>query len=293
MTLKPKRKILFSIAILLVVSFAIVWIVGCLLSSPVNQQIGESPSDIFAQTVQFQSSSGATIHGWFLQGKENAGAIILMHGVRANRLAMLDRARFLSRKGFSVLLFDFQAHGESIGENITFGYLESRDAQAAVNYTHLLLPKEKIGVIGVSMGGAAFLLANPNLQINAVVLEMVYPTIEQAVINRITSRLGNWSSIFTPLLTWQMKPRLGIDVKDLRPIDNVGSINIPKLFIVGEKDEHTTIEESNALFSAANEPKELWIVPNAKHVDFYPLVKEEYEQKVSSFFEKYLRENNN
>ena len=92
-----------------------------------------------------------------------------------------------------------------------------------------------------------------------------------------------------PLLTWQLKPRLGIDVKDLRPIDYVGEINSPKLFIAGEKDEHTTIDESQTLFAAASEPKELWIVPDAKHIDFYLLVKEEYEQKVLSFFEKNLR----
>lgn len=293
MTLKPKRIILFLIVVLLVVSFAMVWIIGGSFTSPVNQRIGEPPPDISAQIVQFQSSSGAMIHGWFLQGKENAGAIILMHGVQANRLAMLGRARFLNTKGFSVLLFDFQAHGESIGKNITFGYLESRDAQAAVDYVHSILPKEKVGVIGSSMGGAAFLLAKPNLQVNTVILEMVYPTIEKAVSNRITLQLGNWSAIFTPLLTYQLKPRLGISTKDLHPIDNVGSINIPKLFIVGEKDKHTTLEDSNALFTAANEPKELWIVPNAEHQDFHSLLKEEYEQKVSTFFEKYLREVNN
>jgi uncharacterized protein len=293
MILKAKRKVLLAFAVLMIVFIAAVWIVGGSLGAPVNQPIGQPPPDFAARTVQFRSSSGATIHGWFLPGKENAGAIILMHGVRANRLAMLERARFLSRKRFSVLLFDFQAHGESPGDHITFGHLESRDAQAAFDYVHSVLPKEKIGVIGVSMGGAAFLLAKPNLPANAVVLEMVYPTIEQAVSNRITSRLGNWSTIFTPLLTWQMKPRLGVDLKDLRPIDNVGAINTPKLFIVGERDEHTTLEESNALFTAAAEPKELWIVPNAKHIDFYPLVKDEYEQKVSSFFEKYLQENNN
>ena len=288
-----KQKLIISVIFLSVVFVATVWIIGTLLTSSVNQPIGESPSEISANAVQFQSSSGATIHGWLLQGKENAGAIILMHGVQANRLAMLDRARFFSRKGFSVLLFDFQAHGESIGANITFGYLESRDAQAAVDYVHSLLPEEKIGVIGVSMGGAAFLLAKPKLNVNAVMLEMVYPTIEQAVSNRITLRLGNWSTIFSPLLTWQLKPRLGIDVKDLRPIDNVSTINIPKLFIVGEKDELTTLKESNALFAAADEPKELWIIPNANHVDSYSLVKDEYEQRVSTFFEQYLQENNN
>jgi alpha/beta superfamily hydrolase len=52
-----------------------------------------------------------------------------MHGVRANRLSMVERARFLSYAGYSVLLFDFQGHGESTGQHITFGYLESKDAR--------------------------------------------------------------------------------------------------------------------------------------------------------------------
>jgi hypothetical protein len=38
--------------------------------------------------------------------------------------------RQVGARGF--LLFDFQAHGESIGCHITFGYLEGRDAAAAV-----------------------------------------------------------------------------------------------------------------------------------------------------------------
>ncbi len=194
-------------AILLGILFlATVWITGSLLSSSVNQPIGEPPSDVVANAVQFPSLSGATIHGWFIQGKENSGAIILMHGVRANRLSMLERARFLSGTGYSVLLFDFQAHGESNGGNITFGYLGSKDTQAAVSFVRSRLPKEKIGIIGVSMGGAAVLLAKPQLEVNAVVLEMVYPTIEQAVSNRITTRLGDWATILTPLLTWQLKP---------------------------------------------------------------------------------------
>ena len=72
-----------------------------------------------------------------------------MHGVRADRTSMLDRARVLSRAGYSVLLFDFQAHGESPGHRITLGYLESMDAQASIQYLRERNPDEKIGVIGV------------------------------------------------------------------------------------------------------------------------------------------------
>jgi pimeloyl-ACP methyl ester carboxylesterase len=68
---------------------------------------------------------------------------------------MLERARFLLRAGYTVLLFDFSAHGESTGEHITIGYLESRDAQAAISFLRKILPGEKIGVIGVSMGGGS------------------------------------------------------------------------------------------------------------------------------------------
>src|SRR6185312_6459178 len=115
-------------------------------------------------------------------------------------------------------LFDFQAHGESAGEHITFGYLESRDAQAAVDFMRNNAPGEKIGVIGVSMGGAATLLASPPLKIEALVLEMVYPTINQAVSNRLTMRVGAWGAVLTPLLVWQLKPRLGVSADALMPI---------------------------------------------------------------------------
>jgi dienelactone hydrolase len=79
---------------------------------------------------------------------------------------------------------------------------------AAVNFIHAVMPDEKIGIVGISMGGAAALLASPQLDVNAMVLEMVYPTINQAITNRLTMRLGNWARVLTPVLSWQLKPRL-------------------------------------------------------------------------------------
>jgi alpha-beta hydrolase superfamily lysophospholipase len=58
----------------------------------------------------------------------------MAHAVRADRRSMLGRAEFLHRAGYSVLLFDAQAHGESPGDRITFGYLEALDAAAAVSF---------------------------------------------------------------------------------------------------------------------------------------------------------------
>jgi len=266
-----------------------VLVAGNFLTASAPQSIGELPSDLSGKSIEFSSGSGATFHGWFISGNQGGGAVVLMHGVRSNRSSMIDRARFLSRAGYSVLLFDFQAHGESTGKHITFGALESKDAQAALEFLRQVAPGERIGVIGVSMGGAAAILASPPLQADAFVFEMVYPTIDDAVTNRLTMRLGSWARVLTPLLLLQLKPRLGIDKTKLRPIDHVRQLNSPKLFIAGSDDLHTTIEESERLYETASQSKEFWVIQGVKHVDLHHAAPAEYESRVLEFFQKNLR----
>ena len=139
------------------------------------------------------------------------------------------------------------------------------------------------------MGGAAAILASPPLPLDAMVLEMVYPSIHRAVDNRLTMRLGNWAKILSPLLLVQLKWRLGLDPKNLRPIDHVAEIRVPKLFIVGSEDRHTTLEESRELYRATADSKELWIVDGAAHIDLHEFKKDAYESHVLRFFSEHLR----
>lgn len=287
-----KTKAKFSIAallLLLLLSCAMIWLAGTALSHSVQRPIGELPTALQGRNVTFASASGATIHGWLIEGQAGKGAVILMHGVRDSRLSMLERARFLAAAGYAVLLFDFQAHGESQGEQITFGYLESRDAQAAVKFMRDLFPTKKIGIIGVSLGGAATLLAEPRVEANAIVIEMVYPTIRQAIDNRLKYHLGGWAHALTPLFLMQLKPRLGIEPETLQPISKIGGITTPKLIIAAAEDKHTPLIESQDLFNAAQQPKELWIVPGARHEDLYRFAKQDYEQHILSFFAQTLQ----
>lgn len=286
---KLKYVLLVSPGAVLLIALIAIWSIGTSLSAPARVEVGSLPADLIGENVSFPSSSGATLRGWLLPGQKGGGAVVLMHGVRGSRLQMLPRARFLSGAGFTVLLFDFQAHGESSGERITTGYLESRDARAAVEFMRVRAPGEKIGVLGVSMGGAAALLSQPPLDVDALVLEEVYPTIEQAIADRLIMRLGNWASLLTPLLTVQLKLRLGIDPRELRPIDRVGSTRAPKLIVAGEKDQQTTLAESEELFAAASEPKEFWVVSGARHQDLFALAGREYEDRVLHFFSERLR----
>jgi predicted alpha/beta hydrolase len=95
-----------------------------------------------------------------------------------------------------------QGHGETTGKYITFGYRESRDVHAALSYLKSRLPGKPIGVIGVSLGGAATLLGKEPIQTDAVILEAVYSSIERAIENRLAIRLGEFGRFLAPLLLW-------------------------------------------------------------------------------------------
>jgi fermentation-respiration switch protein FrsA (DUF1100 family) len=279
----------FPVALLGVIFTGILsaWIAAGVLIAPNPSTIRPLPHSLTGEAILIPSKSGSTLHGWFIPGA--AGGVVLLHGLHGNRQSMVARAQFLHAAGYSVLLFDFQANGESPGNHVTFGYLESLDAAAAVAYLHGRLPGQKIAALGVSMGGAAATLAQPPLPVDALVLEEVYPDLKDAVKDRMALYLGPVGRFLSPLLWLQVHPRLGFSPDDLRPIDRVPAMHMPKLFIVGADDDHTTVDESKGLFAAASEPKSLWIVPGAKHINLYAYTPNEYRQKVLGFLNQHLR----
>ena len=282
-----RRKIIAVAFIALLVTTAS-FAAGYFLGHPYHRPVGQPPADLPAEAVSFPSGSGTTVRGWLLDQPDSRGVVILMHGVRATRTSMLNRARFLHAAGYAVLLFDFQAHGESRGRVISFGFLESRDAAAAVAFARNRFPDQRIGVIGSSLGGAAALLGEGPIDVDALVLEAVYPTVDEALSNRLRMGLGTPGTILGPLLTLQLKPRLGLTAADLRPIDRIHEVTSPLLIINGSRDRHTTPEQALALFQKAAEPKSIWIVKGAGHLDLDRYAGREYERRILSFFEKHL-----
>jgi alpha-beta hydrolase superfamily lysophospholipase len=289
---RPLRRT--RIALLLVLAgllagLSFVLYVGYALAAPQRAVIGEPPSDLCAEPVDFPSASGSRLRGWLCHAGGSRGVVILMHGVRANRLSMLQRARLFRNEGFSVLLFDFQAHGESPGEHITFGYLESRDARAALDFVHLEFPGLPVAALGTSLGGAAAVLADPPLDLDALILESVYPTVEEATRNRLRIRLGPFGPPLASLLLGQLVPRLGIPPSALHPIDKIGRLRCPVFVIGGTNDRHTTPAETRALFARAPEPKRLWLIPGAAHEDLERFAGAEYRRRVIGFLDEFAK----
>jgi fermentation-respiration switch protein FrsA (DUF1100 family) len=275
-------------AVLAMVGAAASLLVGGMLASPDPRVVGAPPRDLPAETVEF-SGGGGPVRGWFVAGQPGRGAVLLLHAIGTDRRSMTGRARFLNRAGYAVLMIDFQAHGESPGEHVTFGHREARDAAAAARYLRQRLPHERLGVIGVSLGGAAALLGEAPLPADAIVLEAVYPTLRRAVENRLAIRLGDAGRLLAPLLLWQVEPRLGFDPDALAPVERIAAIGSPVLIVGGANDRHTTTEDTRALFERATGPKSLWIVDGAGHEDFHAHARRRYEARVLAFLGRTLR----
>lgn len=265
------------------------WVACERLSAPSQRNVGDPPAGLGARSVEFRSASGAVIHGWLASGRPGVGAVLLLHGVRGDRRDMLARATFLHAAGYAVLLIDLQAHGASRGQHITFGYLESRDVAAALALLEKEFPRERIGVIGTSMGAAAFVLARDRPTVSAVVLESMYPTIDQALADRLRLHLGPLGPPLAPLFEMLLRPQVGITAADLRPIDRMSGLGAPVFIIAGTRDDHTTPQETRAIFAAAAQPKQLWWIQGAAHVDLYEFAGREYEARILEYFAAYLR----
>lgn len=273
-------------ASIVVVGIGALWMGGQLMAAAPSA-VGAPPSDLPIEVVAIPSESGSTLAGWFAPATASKGVVVLLHPIRGSRLSMLNRARLFFGEGYSVLLVDFQASGESPGEHITVGYLERFDAKAAVEFARQRCPGQRVAVDGASLGGAAALLASP-LRIDALMIEAVYPTIDDAVRNRIAQHLPVGEGLLAELLLVQLKPRLGFDRTQLRPIDFIARVHCPILILAGGNDALTPIAETQCMYDAAVGKKMMCVIEGLGHVDLCDEAPEQFRHAALGFLEAHI-----
>lgn len=287
---RPRRMrtvlVLFAV-ILPLALLAVAWDVGGKLVAPHRNVVGAVPEGLSGKKVTFVSDDRLKVHGWHLPTPDSKGTVILLHPIRTDRRAMLGRAAMLNKAGYTTLLIDLPSHGESDGNAITAGWRERHAVSAAVHYVRLQNREEKVAIVGWSLGGAAALFSSP-LDVDALVLEAVYPSVTEAIHNRIELRLGGLHHVVAPLLLYQFYPRLGVSAGELTPIDHIAAVKAPVLIMAGDLDSHTTLAESRSLYAAASEPKKFHLFEGASHQDFYRYDREGYEAAVLAFLANHL-----
>lgn len=236
-----------------------------------------------AESVTFRSLDGLSLSGWWLPSPDSTLTVILLHGHGSNRRQMIARAKLLHSHGYSVLLYDARGHGESAGELVSFGFHEANDLIGAMDFARSKGSKN-FGLIGASQGGATIALTGDRLKnVNWVVRESVYSDLRTAVDRRCRyhAHLPGW--LLGCLMIPAAERRVGTSIDQISPRVLIGKIPAPVLIASGDRDRHTLLEDTQALFESAPTPKKLWIVEGARHVDLYGFAQKRYEERLLAF----------
>ena len=170
-----------------------------------------------------------------------------------------------------VLAFDFRGHGRSTGHS-TLGDREIADLEAGVEALRERGYRQ-IVTCGWSMGGSVVLR-------HAALIGGVDAVVSVSAVSRWFYR----GTTAMRRLHWAIETRAGrlLTRRVLRtrvsaegwpvlpeaPIDVVGRISpIPLLVVHGDRDHYFPIEHPQALYDAASEPKELWLVEGFGHAE--------------------------
>jgi fermentation-respiration switch protein FrsA (DUF1100 family) len=247
------------------------------------------------EDVTFPSRGDEVVlSGWYLPTNKDDRCIILIQGTEHHRNSPQIRALRLGRdlvnQGFSVLLFDFRARGESEGDRSSEGDREQWDVFGAIDYvTGRGIPVERIGLLGFSLGaGTALLVAAQEPRIPAIVSDSGFLDYMMDLQNLYIGpfRLPSWFAIF---VAFAGRIFFKTDFSRVRPAQVVDQIEQPIFFIHGEDDPVISSEETSTLYAISDNPEDrIWIVPNAEHVNVYRKMPQAYVSRVSQFFHRHI-----
>jgi pimeloyl-ACP methyl ester carboxylesterase len=199
-------------------------------------------------------------------------AVVVAHGFTGS----LDRGPFRSvvealSAHAGVVAFDFRGHGRSSGHS-TLGDREILDLDAAVQHARALGYADVV-TCGWSMGGSVVLR-------HAALIRDVDAVVSVSAVSRwfyrgtkpmrrlhwaVETRAGRLIArhAFKTRISgegWEQLPE--------SPVEVVARIApIPLLLVHGDADHYFPVEHPNALYAAANEPKELWLLEGFGHAE--------------------------
>jgi uncharacterized protein len=248
-----------------------------------------TPADIGLdyEEVRFTTDDGVTLSGWLVPAaRETRAAVVLLHGFSWHRLPWLAGFVPWLQRRYHVLQFDFRGHGGSDDALISLGTLEQRDVAAAV---HFLAGRGlgPIALMGISMGGSVAIMAAPDLPVAAVVADAAYADLRDPISNRMReigyplARLGAGLVLAAASLrarTWLRSP-----------MNRVAQIAPRGLLLISPgEDRLVSPHQSQRMFRAAGEPKELFVVEGAAHAEAHTTDPEAYERRVLDFLARHL-----
>lgn len=203
----------------------------------------------------FRMLDGAEIDTWWCRTPEEAkGTVLILHGLGEGKAMYLRVAEELVALGYDVVLPDLRGHGSS-GEDVTYGVRERGDVRFIMNK---LLEKDEVRppvwATGVDLGALVALryaAAGPKVQGVFAVDPM---RSLEAYVNRQMALTG----LERRDRTLEDIGRIGrFDVNEASAIRAVQQVHVPVLIAQGLMELAVSAEDVEAVYAAANTPKEL------------------------------------
>ncbi len=294
--MKTAVNILLGIVLLVIaLSFILVYA----NTHPPRYPLNVPPSDYGQpyERVSFVTEDGLTLAGWLIgpdRTDKKTPAIIICHGLGANKSDFTDLAVFLARRGYFVLTFDFRAHGESEGARTSLGYHEQKDVSAALSYLFARheVDQSRIGIFGFSLGGStAILAAAETRKFRAVAADSAFTSLRDQARQAITGYYHLPAFPFVNISVLGYELYFQTRVRSIDPESAIGTISPASVLIIaGEGDEMIPAENGRRLYRAALEPKELWVISVGGHGGTVAAAGNEYNKRIGDFFDRHLKQ---
>ena len=247
---------------------------------------------LISDEVTLKTGEGISLSCWLVRSQLTPrGTIIYLHGVSECKIVGLPLAKLLHETGFHVFLYDSRRHGDSGGRYCTYGFYEKHDVSTVINYLEQQpdLDLGNIGVFGSSMGSAvAIQAAALDKRIKAVVAESGFATL-RTIFDDYQKRMIKMPWHYLRNLVIKRSEHLAhFKANAVSPLEAVKNVHAPLFILHGTADNLIKHEYSELLFKNANAPKELWLIPGARHNDMAEIGGNDYYKRIVEFFEKNL-----
>ena len=237
--------------------------------------------------VEFPSTDGVRLSAWWVPVEGSLRAAVFVPGWGGYKFDehLLQTLPVYHDAGYSVLLLDLRAQGESDGTRRTLGYREVRDVRGALAWLQRQgFRLDQIVLHGWSMGGATALRAAPGTGVAAVVEEAAYADLPLLLMGEIPDfvRFGRplrpaillAGRLFPDFDPWDVVPK-----KEAAKLSNEG---VPLLIIHSTGDEIVPYEQARIL-AAAHPDASVWKLEDHGHVEAYE--HPEYTQRLRAFLD--------
>ncbi|GFM59222.1 alpha/beta hydrolase [Pseudomonas cichorii] len=218
------------------------------------------------------------IHAWWWPAtRKDAPAILYLHGSRWNLTGQLFRIEQLRGLGFSILAIDYRGFGQSMGQ-LPSEDTVYEDARIAWDRLKQLQPDPQRRLIyGHSLGGAVAVDLAAELGREARKDEA--PTQARGLI--IESTFTNLADVAAAIANTSLPVRWLLSQK-FDSLDKIADIHMPVLIVHGTDDRYVPARFSEELFEAAQEPKNLLLVPGGTHNNSMRLGRQAYSQAIQT-----------